>query len=286
MPATDVLTHRDVTSGDGTALQRRKAPAHPLREATRAVLAAFANTARWEGGMWRHAICLGLVIVLAGCRRAATSGSAAVRPGDQVALTIRNGDFLHGQVTRVTPTMMVIDDASRRRLRVHWADVTALKVIDAGREVPAVDGGAAAVAQLTVPAGTVLWLTLIAPVDPAGLRAGDVVEAMLNRSIDAGDLDVISAGSLVVGTVLSPAARSSGRREPAVVEYRFDRVLIGSRVYAVRTMPASWRPWRDASRLRIGQPVGGDFSAGDHPGFVGSVVETSLTAPLSVQVSR
>jgi hypothetical protein len=82
----------------------------------------------------------------------------------------------------------------------------------------------AAVATITVPAGTVIPLTLVSPIKSKSTKVGDAVRAVVAFPVTVGAQIAIPAGTYVEGVVTSLTAQTKKTRLPDV-EIHFTRLL-------------------------------------------------------------
>jgi hypothetical protein len=184
---------------------------------------------------------------------------------------------------------------------------------------PAVANAAAAprpvYRDLTIPAGTMLSLSLTSPVASDTSAVEDAVSAELTRAITIDGWDVLPAGAAFGGHVtdVDGSGRVKGR---AMIAFRFTSVTTGGEQYDVQASPLSHlapaTKGEDATKIGIGAGagaiIGGILGGGDGAakgaaigggagtGVVlatkgqemrlapGADVSTKLTAPLTVRV--
>src|ERR1700751_2698098 len=91
----------------------------------------------------------------------------------------------------------------------------------------------AALAQIEVPAGTVLPVTLHGSLSTTKSKSGDFVKARVMQDIPLGEGSKIRAGSYVEGKVISVEAPSSGN--PARITFQFDRIVTSKSAVPVTT---------------------------------------------------
>jgi hypothetical protein len=89
--------------------------------------------------------------------------------------------------------------------------------------VPAVASGGVA-PTITVPAGTMVPLTLVSPIKSKSTKVGDAVRAVVAFPITVGSQVAIPAGTYVEGEVTSLTALAKKTRQPAV-EIHFTRLV-------------------------------------------------------------
>lgn len=129
---------------------------------------------------------------------------------------------------------------------------------------PAVDArGARAVRHVTIPAGTLLPLTLDSSVASDSSRVEDAVRAHLRRALIVDGVEVLPAGARVSG-IVSEAQRSARVKGRARVAFRFTGLSHEGEHYALRTSrvvrEAPGTKKRDA--VTIGVPAGAGAAIG------------------------
>jgi hypothetical protein len=87
--------------------------------------------------------------------------------------------------------------------------------------------------EMEVPAGTPLEITLETPVASDKSRAEDAVRGTVAKEVAVGGMTVIAAGSPVSGTVVE--AKAPGGAGHASITIRFNRVVVASKPYSLRT---------------------------------------------------
>jgi hypothetical protein len=169
--------------------------------------------------------------------------------------------------------------------------------------------------EVTIPAGTVLRLTLQSAVASDSSQVEDTVRAELRQAVSVDGTAVLPAGTEVVGTVTD--VRRSGRvKGRALVAYRFNSLRATGERYEIHTTPLSHQAaatkGEDAKKIGIGAGAGAALGAifGGGSGAAkgaaiggaggtgvvlatrgkevhlgpGAEVTTKLTAPLTVRV--
>jgi hypothetical protein len=138
--------------------------------------------------------------------------------------------------------------------------------------------GARGVREVTLPAGTVLPLTLDTPVASATSRVEDPVRAHLRRALIVDGREVLPAGTLVTGFV-SEATRSARVKGRARVAFRFTSLSHDSERYRLQTSrvvrEAAGTKARDAKSIAIPAGAGaviGAIAGGKKGAAIGGAV--------------
>lgn len=90
--------------------------------------------------------------------------------------------------------------------------------------VPAQVSATPAVQTITIPAGTVVPLTLVSPINGRSTKVGDAVRAVVAFPVTVGDQVAIPAGTYVEGTITSLTAQSK-KTQQQNVQIHFTRLL-------------------------------------------------------------
>lgn len=157
------------------------------------------------------------------------------------------------------------------------------------RESHSPDGGTV---ERILAAGTLLPATLETPVDTAAASPGDAVRASLSRGVTADGVEVLPAGTLLVGAVRE-VRRAGADDTPARVTLAFDEVRPrGSRA----GLPVATRPILREGRVdrvkggkklirRLGKAVGKEVEplAHDLRLEAGTAIEVVLQTPLAIR---
>jgi hypothetical protein len=158
---------------------------------------------------------------------------------------------------------------------------------------PAVANAAAAprpaYRDVTIPAGTMLPLSLTSTVASDTSAVEDAVTAALTRAITIDGWDVLPAGATLDGHVtnVDGSARVKGR---AIIAFRFTSVTTGGEQYDVQATPLSHvapaAKGEDATKIGGGAVTGVvlDTKGQEMRLAPGADVSTKLTAPLTVRV--
>jgi hypothetical protein len=181
----------------------------------------------------------------------------ALAIGSDVLLTREDGVVLEGRLAARDDTSVQVQTARALKtvprdeiadVRVAPADGSALP------DLPAI----ARFREITVPAGTKIVLELDAPVSTETAKAEDPIRARLVQPVTVDATEVVPAGSLVEGQVLS--AQPSGKvKGVATLALRFTRLTAHGEAYPIRgdlSLKASATKGEDARTIGIGAGVG------------------------------
>jgi hypothetical protein len=197
--------------------------------------------------MMKFSAALALAAVIgAGCSR----GQAfEVSTGSDVTLQKKDGVTVAGRLVEVKPTQVVIEKPGGEKTPVERADIASVRAEvkpvapEANAGEPAAvaadrndaraprERNAAPVApdpepdyrDVTIPAGTVLPVELQTAVASDTSRVEDQVRATLRRAVTVGGVQVLPAGTVVLGHVTS-AERSARVKGRARIAFRFTRL--------------------------------------------------------------
>lgn len=148
---------------------------------------------------------LGLVLLsLAAC--SGQSGVESVAVGQEVALVKTDGGLVEGKVARLDETTVQVS-TGHSQTSIPKDQIAEVKAID--KTAPVVLPPSARFREYTVPGGTPLILRLATSLSSATSRVEEPVEATLSEAVSVGGVDVLPAGSRVVGAVSS--AEGSGK---------------------------------------------------------------------------
>lgn len=288
-------------------------------------------------------LVLTLAVAVAGCSR---NDAFEVPAGSDVTLQQKDGVTVSGRLVEVKPDQVIVESRTGVQTRVPRAQIAELRATppaaletttapvatsgDAGPSARAVEaeeadrdeeGEAAdpvpAFREVTLPAGTVLPLTLRTTVGSDTSSIEDPVRATLRRDVRLNGVEVLPAGTAVTGHV-TQAQRSARVKGRANVAFRFTRVDVpGAGTTNIRTGAVSRRApgtkKKDAATIGGGAVggaiVGGILGGGDGAakgaamggaggtGVVlatrgkevrlaaGSPISVKLTAPLTVRIA-
>lgn len=116
-------------------------------------------------------------------------------------------------------------------LMVTISSEQAAMAVEIQAPVPAQGPAAPASQTITVPAGTVVPLTLVSPINSKLTKVGDAVRAMVAFPITAGDQVAIPAGTYVEGTITSLTSQAKTHQQD--VQIHFTRLLYANRYAAM-----------------------------------------------------
>jgi hypothetical protein len=118
---------------------------------------------------------------------------------------------------------------------------------------------AAAIREITIPAGTALSLQLGSTVSSASSRVEQPVNATLRRALVVDGVTIAPAGAPISGYV-SHVQRSGRVKGRASIGVRFNRLRVGGTTYTIRTASISRRApatkKADAAKIGIGAGAG------------------------------
>lgn len=294
-------------------------------------------------------VVVALTAALAGCSR---SDALEIPKGSDVTVQKRDGAQVAGRLVEVQPKAVVLESRDGSKIQVARADIASVTA-DALRSTPATDthgqapnpdavgttgtadssstakqSGANPLKKLfdrgpdyreiTVPAGTVLPVKLTTGVGSDTSHVEDQVRGTLRRAITIGGVEVIPAGTAVLGHVTT-AQRPGKVKGRGAIGFRFNQIDLpgeGNRVSistgtVSRLAPATKK--MDAAKIGggaaggaiIGGILGGGSGAakgaviGGGAGTavvlstrgkdvrlgVGTPVSVKLTAPLTIRVA-
>lgn len=175
--------------------------------------------------------------------------------GTDVQLTRKDGGVVEGKLAERDATQVKVS-SGRVTKTVPRADVADVKVVEPGKptELPSI----AKFREYSVPAGTLLHLTVETAVSSDSNNEGDPIEAKLAEPIVVNDVEVLPSGSLVRGTVsdATPAGKVKGVASLGLhftsIAARDDRYQI-SATWSAR---AETTKTKDATKIGIGAGVG------------------------------
>jgi hypothetical protein len=289
--------------------------------------------------MKRLALSLALAVVVGACSR----GDALEIPaGSEVTVQKKDGVTVAGRLVDVKPEHVILEARGGVKLTVPRQDIAELRATpqvepdkappvattgEAGPSAPAAAETPAAVEaeadplpryrEVTIPAGTVLPLTLRTSVGSDTSNVEDAVRATLRRDVTIGGVQALPAGTAVIGHVTN-AERSARVKGRATVAFRFTRVDVpGEGTASIRTgtvaRTAPGTKKKDAATIGGGAVggaiVGGILGGGDGAAkgaaiggaagtgavlatrgkdvrlAAGTPISVKLTAPLTVRVA-
>ena len=293
---------------------------------------------------------IGLLAALAaGCAREATE----LKAGADVALKTKDGVAVEGRIVEVQAEQVVIESKDQKRTTVRRADIAEVKTESPAPNAAATSGDPApaksqaasgspaasdaapakgpsadaappaadapAFHELTLPAGTVLTVTLRNAVASDTSSVEDQVRGTVARAVKVGGVEAVPAGSAVVGHVTS-ATRSARVKGRAQVAFRFTRLDLPGEGGATDISTAPVSRVAEATKKRDAATIGGGAVGGAIIGGIigggdgaakgavvggaagtgavlatrgkevrlepGTPVSVKLTAPLTVRVPR
>jgi hypothetical protein len=292
--------------------------------------------------MKKLAVILTLAVAAVACSR----GDALEIPaGSEVTVQKKDGVMVAGRLVEVKSEHVIVEGRDGVKMTVPRQDIAELRATplvetdktapvattgDRGPSAPAGAETSAAPAtnvaeadplpryrEVTIPAGTVLPLTLRTSVGSDTSHVEDAVRATLRRGVTIGGVEALPAGTAVIGHVTS-AERSARVKGRATVAFRFTRVDVPGEGNAnirtgtvARTAPGTKK--KDAATIGGGAVggaiVGGILGGGDGAAkgaavggaagtgavlatrgkevrlAAGTPISVKLTAPLTVRVA-
>ena len=108
-------------------------------------------------------------------------------------------------------------------LMVTISSEQAAMAVEIQASAPAQGSAAPASQTITVPAGTVVPLTLVSPINSKATKVGDAVRAVVAFPITEGDQVAIPAGTYVEGTITSLTSQAKAHQQG--VQIHFTRLL-------------------------------------------------------------
>jgi hypothetical protein len=236
-------------------------------------------------------LVLGLTMTLTGCAR---TDAREVPTGTDVTVQKKDGVTLAGRLVEANAEQVVLESRDGVKMTVPRSSITSVKPAaaveqrqDAQAKVAAGTAGEAPSApapaeppappkpddteqraakraefrEVTVPAGTVLRLTLATPVASDTSHVEDAVRATLRSPVSAEGIQALPAGTAVLGHVTS-AQRSAKVKGRASIGVRFNTIDVpgdGGREAIrtgtiVRIAPATKK--KDAAKIGIGAGAG------------------------------
>jgi hypothetical protein len=247
-------------------------------------------------------LVLGLAVALAGCSR---KDSLEIPTGSDVSVQKHDGVNVTGRLIEVKPEQIVVETKDGTKVRVPRADIATLRSTSEAAPPPAAapiatTGGPAPTAEadrratpppverapaeaprverrpeyreFTVPAGTVLPLELTSAVSSETSNVEDPVSATLRNSVSVDGVQVLPAGTTVLGHVTS-AQRSAKVKGRASIGFRFNQIDLpgdGGRerisTGTVSRLAAATKK-KDATKIGVGAGagavIGGLLGGGD-----------------------
>lgn len=235
-------------------------------------------------------LVLGLAVALVGCARKDTLD---IPTGSDVTVQKTDGVSVTGRLVEVKPELVVLETRDSAKIEVPRAQiksVSALTIADGPTDAPKVTPAAGAVAtigtpvpaesdqasrspmskpldrkseyrEITVPAGTVLPLALKSSVASDTSNVEDQVHATLRRGVTVDGVQVLPAGTAVLGHVTS-AHRSAKVKGRASIAFRFNQIDLpgagGREPISTGTVsrfaPATKK--KDATKIGVGAGAG------------------------------
>jgi hypothetical protein len=191
---------------------------------------------------------MGLIVVLAlsvvGCSR---GDSLEIPTGSEVTVQKKDGVSVSGKLLEVDSEHVVLESARGERSNVRRADIKTIAAAPLAPRAPevvsasdtAATTGAAPVPsatsdkpkvtrvpeyrEVTIPAGTVLSVALQSSVASDTSNPEDAVRGTLRRAVTIDDVQVLPAGTVVLGHVTS-AERSAKVKGRGSVAFRFNQI--------------------------------------------------------------
>ena len=185
-----------------------------------------------------------------------SSGLSDPEPGAEVTIEMPDGSLVTGRVAQRTA-----DPEPGVEAAVHAASASDIELATVAPKPTDPEPVAAEpqVAEITVPAGTTLSLTLESALASNVSQIEDPVRARLDRPVMVDGAVTIPEGSTAYGTVTT--AKASGKVQGlAQLAFRFDELDIKSDRYEMRTEPVSYQAEStktdDAKKIGIGAGAG------------------------------
>lgn len=221
-----------------------------------------------------------------------------LQPGADVTLQKQDGVTIAGRLVQVQPEHVVIQAADGVETKVPRAQIARLQttpVLTADRTdgratvdtaATATPGAGPAAAEpevrtaapekdpepayreVTIPAGTVLPVTLATSVGSDTSRVEDPVRATLRRAVSIKGVEALPAGTALTGHVTS-AQRSARVKGRAQVAFRFTRLDVPGDGGAVQIRTASVARTAEATKKRDAATIGGGAVGG---AIIGGIV--------------
>jgi len=220
------------------------------------------------------ALTIVLMVGGAACQRKADVEKVPV--GTEVDVTKQDGGVVHGTLKARDDKSVKLDvgAAERTVLRNQIADV---RVVEKNAVAPAPLPAAAKYREMTLAEGTRLDVRLSDTVSSETSRVEEPVTATVVDPVFLRDIEVVPAGSEVIGEVASavPAGKVKGRASLAV---RFRTLKIGSESYDIASRVSEIAPatkTQDAEKIGIpaaGGAVIGGIIGGKKGAAIGAAV--------------
>ena len=179
-----------------------------------------------------------------------------------------------GACTRAEPSAVVAASAETPAASAVTAPAADAKAPDAAKP----DDGVGAWREVTIPAGTVVPITLDTSVGSDTSRVEQPVSAHVSRGIVVGGRTVIAAGSHV-GGVVTDATRSGKVKGRAHLAMRFDSLTAHDEKYRIHTgaIARTAAATKEKDAAKIGAPaVGGAIIGAIAGGKKGALIGTAV----------
>jgi hypothetical protein len=241
---------------------------------------------------WLTVIMVTTALIAPAC--SGQGASFEIKPGTDVTLQKKDGVTVTGRLVDVKPNHVVVETRAGTRMEVPRVEISTLRAdtsvataepkpvsdrpvgsMGAAAESPAPPPNAERASapprsteyrEVTIPAGTILPLELKSAVASDSSRVEDPVRAALRRPVTVGGIQVLPAGTSVLGHVTA-AERSARVKGRARVAFRFTSVDVPGNAERVsirtdtvsRLAPATKK--HDAAKIG-GGAVGGAIIGG------------------------
>jgi outer membrane lipoprotein SlyB len=211
-----------------------------------------------------------MALTVTGCSK---GQALEVTKGSDVTLQKKDGVTVAGRLVEVKPNQVVVETASGEKTPVARADIASLRadVKPADTPVPArsepAKPGAEApdprpeYREVTLPAGTVLPVALQTAVGSDTSRVEDAVRGTLRRAVTVGGVQVLPAGTALLGHVTS-AERSGRVKGRAHVAFRFTRLDPPGEAERVTIQTATISRLAPATKKQDAAKIGGGAAGG------------------------
>ena len=228
---------------------------------------------------------LALTTAVSACSRTAATD---IPTGSQVTLEKQDGVTVVGRLLEIKPEHVVIQGRDGVETKVPRAQIVQLRTSTAPANAPAAaatpergpaaaDAEAAVVAEkdpkpafreITIPAGTMLPLTLATTVGSDTSNVEDPVRATVRRDVTIGGVEALPAGTVVTGHVTN-AQRSARVKGRAQVAFRFTRLDLPGEGGRTQIRTASVSRLAPATKKRDAATIGGGAVGG---AIIGGIV--------------
>ena len=236
-----------------------------------------------------------LLVILSTFAVSCSKGAATdLQPGADVILQKQDGVTVVGQLVQVQPEHVVIQSRDGVETRIPRTQIARLETAAmtttappspvpasiekgaAGPAVPEPETRAAEPAkdpgptyrEVTIPAGTVLPVTLATSVGSETSRVEDPVRGTLRRPVTIKGLEALPAGTVLTGHVTS-AERSARVKGRAQIAFRFTRLDLPGAGGQVQIRTASVARAAEGTKKRDAATIGGGAVGG---AIIGGIV--------------